>query len=48
LAHEDAVKTLQLKKEIDYIIESKLCQDASGSGSSEDSIEHHNLNYSDE
>lgn len=40
LSHEDVVKTMQLKKEIDYIIESKVNQDGIGSGgSSEDSNE---------
>ena len=33
------IKTMQLKKEIDFIIESKLNQDG-GSGSSEESNEH--------
>jgi hypothetical protein len=39
LTHEDVIKTMQLKKEIDFIIESKLYQE-SGSGSSEESLEH--------
>ena len=38
LAHEDVIKTMQLKKEIDYIIETKLSQEG-GSGSSEESNE---------
>jgi hypothetical protein len=38
LSHEDVIKTMQLKKEIDWIIESKICQE-SGSGSSEESGE---------
>ncbi len=45
LTHEDVIKTIQLKKEIDFIIESKLYQE-SGSGSSEDSLEH-NHQHSD-
>ena len=45
MANEDVIKTMQLKKEIDFIIESKLCQEI-GSGSSEDS-EDHILNQSD-
>lgn len=37
MAHEDVIKTMQLKKEIEHIIETKMNQE---SGSSEDSSEH--------
>ena len=42
MTHEEAIKTLQLQKEIESILESKMHQE---SGSSEDSGDYHSPQY---